>query len=426
MERNSNIYRTYVEIMKKELVCAMGCTEPIAIAYCAAAARAALGSVPDKVAVYTSGNMIKNAKSAVVPNTRGKHGIEAAAAIGIVAGNEKLALQVISDVKEDELDRFEAFLRDVPITVEMSDTPFILDILVEVYGSGQSASTRIVNDHANIACIKRNNVIIFGAEPEESSAAENEELDYSLLNVDSILDFAETCCIDDVKELLDRQIEMNMSIADEGIAGNYGACIGKTYLKNCGDGVRTRAKAYAAAGSDARMNGCEMPVVINSGSGNQGITVSVPVIQYARELRVGQEKLYRALVISNLISLHEKAGIGRLSAYCGAISAGAAAGAAITYLLGGGKRCISETVINALAVTSGIVCDGAKSSCAAKIATAVEAGIMGGEMSRSGHRFQGGDGLVKDSVEDSISSFSKLARDGMRSTDKEIIKLMIQ
>lgn len=426
MERNSEVYKTYVGIMKRELVCAMGCTEPIAIAYCAAIARAALGCMPDRVVVKASGNVIKNAKSVIVPNTGGKRGIEAAAAIGITAGNEELKLQVISKVGEEDAVRFVNFLRTVPIEVEMDETPFILDITVEVFEGSQSASARIINEHANVVYVKRNHVLISGREPSIDMVSEDSTFDYSLLNVSDIFDFAVTCDISDVKEILDRQIEMNMAISDEGIRGDYGACIGKTYLKVYGNDVRTRAKAYAAAGSDARMNGCELPVVINSGSGNQGITVSVPVIEYAKELKTNQETLYRALIISNLISLHEKSGVGKLSAYCGAISAGAGAGAGITYLMGGDCDSVAETVINTLAITSGIVCDGAKSSCAAKIATAIEAGMIGGDMSRNGHRFQGGDGLVKESVEDSIDNFSRLARVGMRDTDKEIIRMMTE
>lgn len=426
MDINNEQYQNILKILRHELVCAMGCTEPIAIAYCAAVARAALGTAPEAVVVKASGNIIKNAKSVTVPNTGGRRGIEAAAAIGIVAGDETKELQVIAGVDADGIAKLDKFLSSIPVKVEFAETPFLLDIEVEVRANGHSACARITNEHTHVAYVKKDGATVFGSEPSVDEANEGEQLDYSSLSIHSIYDFATTCRIEDVRDLLDKQIEMNCAIAKEGIKGTYGACVGRTCYDTYGDNVRCRAKAYAAAGSDARMNGCELPVVINSGSGNQGITVTLPVVEYAKELGVSREKLYRALLISNLIAIHEKSGIGRLSAYCGAVSAGAGAGAAVTYLMGGSENCIGETVINALAVTSGIVCDGAKSSCAAKIATAVEAGLLGGDMARNGRRFLDNEGLVKESAEDSIRNFARLGRDGMRETDKEIIRMMIE
>ena len=424
MQRNSETYRTYVEILRRELVCAMGCTEPIALAYCAAVARATLGALPDRIVVQASGNIIKNVKSVVVPNTGGRQGIAAAAAIGVLEGDEKAKLEVISHVAEGAGERLGEYLEKTQIQVLPLNSDCILDMIVTVYRAGDRARVRIANEHANIVLIERGDEVLMEKDAGPAQD-ENGGVDYALLSVEGIYDFACTCDLDDVRQILARQIEMNTAIAEEGLRNDYGANIGKVLLTTC-DNTRTRAKAWAAAGSDARMNGCEMPVVICSGSGNQGLTVSLPVIVYARELGVDEETLYRALLISNLVTLHEKTGIGRLSAYCGAVSAGAGAGAAIAYLHGGGLREIAHTIVNALAISSGIVCDGAKSSCAAKIATAVETGIFGYDMFKNGQQFYGGDGLVLKGVEKSIANFGRLARVGMRETDHEIIRMMTE
>ena len=426
MERTSAVYKTYVEILKRELVCAMGCTEPIAIAYCAAVARKALGTLPSEIDVAASGNIIKNVKSVIVPNTGGLRGIEAAAAIGALAGDAEAGLQVVSHVTQEEIAALPGYMEQTAFSVSAAESEFLLDIEVTVRANGHFATVRAVQEHTNIVLVETDAGVLFSKDPDEDTGKDEGAPDYTLLNVADICEFADTCELDDVKPVLERQLSCNCAIAEEGLRGNYGAGIGKVLLTAYGDDVRTRARAYAAAASDARMNGCDLPVVINSGSGNQGITASLPVYVYAKELGANEEKLYRALLVSNLVTLHEKTGIGRLSAYCGAVSAGAGAGAGITYLHGGGCREISHTIVNALAITSGIVCDGAKSSCAAKIALAVEAGILGFEMYSCGKQFYGGDGLVAKGVENSIANFSRLGRVGMRETDKEIIRMMTE
>ena len=426
MERTSTVYKTYVEILKRELVCAMGCTEPIAIAYCAAVARKALGTLPSEIDVAASGNIIKNVKSVIVPNTGGLRGIEAAAAIGALAGDAEAGLQVVSHVTPDEIAALPGYLEQTAFSVSAAESEFLLDIEVTVRANGHFATVRAVQEHTNIVLVETDAGVLFSKDPDEDTGKDEGAPDYTLLNVADICEFADTCELDDVRPILERQLSCNCAIAEAGLRGNYGAGIGKVLLTAYGDDVRTRARAYAAAASDARMNGCDLPVVINSGSGNQGITASLPVYVYAKELGANEEKLYRALLVSNLVTLHEKTGIGRLSAYCGAVSAGAGAGAGIAYLHGGGCREISHTIVNALAVTSGIVCDGAKSSCAAKIAMAVEAGILGFEMYSCGKQFYGGDGLVAKGVENSIANFSRLGRVGMRETDKEIIRMMTE
>ena len=424
MKADSTIYQTYVKILERELICAEGCTEPIALAYCAAKARSVLGKLPDRIKVEASGNISKNVKSVVVPNTGGRCGIPTAAAIGVLGGDENAELQVISDITAETIEKLGPYMEQTEIEVSLLESENLLDMIVTVSCGGEYAKVRIANEHTNIVLIEHNHSVVL----EKTPAADEEEEDlpdYDLLTVKDIYDFACTCNIDDVKELLDRQIEKNTAISDEGLRHDYGANIGKVLLSINND-VRTRAKARAAAGSDARMNGCALPVVICSGSGNQGLTASLPVIEYAKELKVSQEKLYRALLISTLVTIHAKAGIGRLSAYCGAVSAGAGAGCGIAYLLGGNERDIAHTIVNALAIASGIVCDGAKSSCAAKIATAVETGIFGFEMYRNGQQFYAGDGLVVKGVENSIANFGRLARIGMRGTDEEIIRLMTE
>ena len=385
-------YQDYINVLKEELIPAMGCTEPIAIAYAGAIAREHLGCLPERVEIEVSGNIIKNVKSVIVPNTGGLRGIEVAAAAGIVAGDAAKELKVISEVSTEAVAVIHKFLESTPITVNFSDSKKIFDIMITVYGNGHSAYVRICEFHTNIVEIREDDKYVL-----QKDIAVEDSLgftDRGFMNVQEIIEFADTARIEDVKDILDLQIECNVNISEEGLAGDYGANIGKVLLKTYGtDDVKIRAKAKAAAGSDARMNGCEMPVVINSGSGNQGITASIPVIEYAKELGVSDEKRYRALLVSNLITIHLKSGIGRLSAYCGAVSAGCASGAGIAYLYGGGVDEVSHTIVNSLAITSGIICDGAKASCAAKIATAIDAGILGYHMYKEGQQFYGGDGI---------------------------------
>lgn len=412
-------YEYYVDLLKKELVPAMGCTEPIAIAYAAALAKKILEDDVKRVDVYASGNIIKNVKSVVVPNTGGRKGILTAAAIGICAGNPDKELEVISEVKLEDIDRMVQFLDTIPMELHRIQSGCTLEITIELYSEKHSSVVHIRNTHANVVLMKRDNQTIF----QKEDLKEIED-GYSL-QMKEIYDFALMVDIDDVKETLQRQIDYNYAIAKEGLSGKYGAGIANVLLHTYGDSIEIKARALAAAGSDARMSGCELPVIINSGSGNQGITASMPVYAYAKELHVSQETLYRALVISNLTTLYQKQFIGRLSAYCGAVSAGAGAGAGITYLLGGDYEHICHTIVNALAITSGILCDGAKPSCAAKIASSVDAGILGYAMFKEGKQFYRGEGIVGNSIENTMKGIGQIARDGMKECDDEIIRLMI-
>ena len=419
--RDDTVYQTYIDILKEELVPAMGCTEPIAIAYCAAKARDVLGDYPERMTLFVSGNIIKNVKSVIVPNTNGLKGIEAAVGAGIVGGKAEKVLEVISEMTEEQKAEIPDFLKRCPVTVKPSECDDVLDIFITLVKGEHSASVRISGFHTNIVLIKKDDTVLYKAG--EVQAKTVKLADRSLLNVKDIVEFADSLAIEDVKELLDRQISYNMAIAEEGLKNSWGANVGRGVVEQKDD-LRTRARAYAAAGSDARMSGCELPVIINSGSGNQGMTASVPVIVYARELGKTKEQLYRALALSNLITIHQKSGIGRLSAYCGAISAGCGAGCGIAYLQGGDYRAIAHTLVNSLAIVSGIVCDGAKASCAAKIASAVDAGMFGYEMYLEGEQFYGGDGIVSKGVENTLQNISRLGKVGMRETDKEIIRIM--
>lgn len=422
MEKNNIKYEAYIDILKKELVLAKGCTEPIALAYCAAKARSVLGQIPDKVLVEVSGNIIKNCKSVVVPNTGGLKGIETAVAIGIIAGNEDLELEVLKDISEKQITDFKNYLKENKIEIKKSNSNNLLDIRIQAYKGKDKAVVRICNKHTNIVYIQKNDKIILNKNEEEKS--ETNSLRYNLLTIEDIYDFAKSVDIKDIEEIIKRQIDLNTVISKDGLENSYGANIGSTLLNLYGDDIRNIARAKAAAGSDARMNGSEYPVVVNSGSGNQGLTVSIPVIEYAKKFDIDDETLYRALVVSNLCAIHQKSKIGYLSAFCGAVSAGAAAGAGIAFLKGGDYKDISHTIVNALAITSGIICDGAKSSCAAKIAFSVEAGILGYEMYKMGEQFYGGDGVVSKGVEHTIENIGHLGKVGMKETDKEILSIM--
>ncbi|MCI9215620.1 MAG: serine dehydratase subunit alpha family protein [Dorea sp.] len=423
MKKSDVKYEAYVNILKEELVPAMGCTEPIALAYAAATARNILGELPDRVLVEASGSIIKNVKSVIVPNTNHLKGIPAAAAAGIIAGKPEKELEVIADVSKEQAKAVKEFLDCTNIQVKHIDQGITFDIIVTLYKGESFVKVRIANYHTNIVLIEKNGEIL----KEVTVEGENEEglTDRSLLNMKDIYDFAETVDIEDIREVLGRQIQYNMSIAEEGIQGDYGANVGSVLLSMDSQSLFVKTKAMAAAGSDARMNGCELPVIINSGSGNQGITASVPVVVFARARGISEEKMYRALALSNLTAIHQKTPIGRLSAYCGAVSAGAGAGAGIAYLSGGDYEAVIHTVVNALAIVSGIVCDGAKASCAAKIAFAVEAGIFGYQMYINGQEFKGGDGIVMKGVEATLKSVGRLGKQGMKETNEEIIRIMI-
>ena len=416
-------YAQYLKILHEELIPAMGCTEPIAMAYAAAKAREVLGALPDKIDIVISGNIIKNVKSVIVPNTGGLKGITAAIAAGAVAGNADRQLEVLADVKEDEIPKIAQFMESCAMAVMKSESDKLLDIDLHMYRGRDNVRLRITDFHTNIVLIEKNGQVLL---KKESTPADGGETDRGVLNVRDIIEFAESVDIEDVRDLLEKQIEYNCAISEEGLHGEYGASVGKTLLETRGEDVRVRARAQAAAGSDARMSGCEMPVVIVSGSGNQGMTASLPVIVYARDMGASHERLLRALVVSNLITIHQKTPIGRLSAFCGAISAGCGAAAGVAWLTDGTYEAVSATITNTLGMISGTVCDGAKPSCATKIASAVEAGLLGFDLYEKGKGLHGGDGILKDNVEKTIESVGQLAREGMRETDTEILDIMLE
>ena len=416
------ITENYIKILEEELVLATGCTEPISIAYCAAKMRELLGEEPQKVKAVVSGNIIKNVKSVVVPNTGLQKGIQPAIAVGIVAGDASKNLQVIADVTEAQQPDIVRFLKKVPIEVECGQSPCLLDIWITGTTDEHSASVRITNNHTNIVYLEKDGEVLKNLPIVD--AADEHLTDKSCLNVEDIIRFADTVPIERIQPVLERQVRYNSAIADEGLRGNWGAQIGKILMEDFGPDIKQEAKAYAAAGSDARMSGCEMPVVILSGSGNQGITASMPIVRYAKHIGATDEQLYRALAVSDLITIHQKTGIGRLSAYCGAISAGVGAGAGICYLLGGGFTAVAHTVTNAVAILSGTICDGAKPSCAAKIAAAVDAGLMGYRMYLHHKEFHHGEGIVAAGVDNTIANVGMLAKEGMQQTDQTILSIM--
>lgn len=422
MKKSDTLYASYLQILKEELVPAMGCTEPICLAYAAAKAREVLGNMPKRIEIEASGNIIKNVKSVVVPNTDGLKGLKASVASGIVAGNSQKVLEVIAQVTPEQKQQIADFLKAVPITIIPLDRIAQLDITVKLYDDKHSSAVRIAGHHTNIIAVEKDGKTLFEGCCSDTNANMTNR---SCLKMDKIYDFADTADIDDLKSVLEKQVSCNKAIAMEGLKNNWGANVGSTLLR-VGTDVRQKAKAWAAAGSDARMSGCEMPVIINSGSGNQGITVCLPILAYAEEFGIPEERTFRAVALSNLVAIHQKTGIGRLSAYCGAVSAGCASGCGIAYLMGESLDVIDHTLENALGMAAGIVCDGAKPSCAGKIALAVEAGILGYEMSKHGNRLMGGDGIIGDTVEQTIDHIGRVGRNGMKETDTEILKIMTE
>lgn len=418
---SNELCRAYEEILTAELIPAMGCTEPIAIALAGALVRETLGAMPQSMTLTVSSNIIKNAKSAVVPNTGGQKGMRAAAAAGAAAGRADRGLEVLAAVDDAGRDAIRAFLEQCAIDVHPAQGDEVFDILVEAGSGMDTAQVRFVGGHTNLVLRQKNGVVLYEASREKDRQKHET---YARLNVEDIYAYATQASTAPTWELIERQIQYNTAIRDEGLTGNWGAGIGAT-LRRTGTDVKTRARAAAAAGSDARMSGCELPVVINSGSGNQGLTASLPVIEYAQELGADRETQHRALLLSNLLTIHLKTGLGCLSAYCGAVSAGSAAGAAIAWLSGGDLSAVAHTLVNALAILSGTVCDGAKPSCAAKIACAVDAGILGWQMYQNGRQFFSGDGIVTKGVENTIANVSRMGREGMRETDREIIRIML-
>lgn len=418
------IYQEYITILREELVPAMGCTEPIALAFAGAKCREVLGCMPDRVEVKASGSIIKNVKSVIVPNTNKLRGIPVAIAAGIVGGKSDLQMQVIAEMEEDQIAAIGKFVDTVPIKVEALDEGHVFDILAKLYHGEDCVTIRIMDYHTNIVYLEKNGEVLIENLPEDTAISVDKEK--KVLSMKGIWEFANTVKIEDVEDIIQQQMDCNWAIAMEGMTNHYGANIGKVLMNSYGKDTHNLACAMAAAGSDARMNGCEMPVVVNSGSGNQGMTVCLPVMVYAKTMRSPREKRIRALVLSNLIAIYEKTGIGRLSAYCGAVSAGAAAAAGVAYLHDEDYETIIHTVVNALAASSGIVCDGAKASCAAKIALSVCSGLMGYEMYKRGQQFKAGDGLVAHGVEATLDNIAALASQGMYETNLEIIRMMTQ
>ena len=423
MKKGDQLYNQFLAILHEELKPAMGCTEPIAMAYAAARARQTLGAVPEKIRLWVSGNIIKNVKSVVVPNTGGLHGMAAAICAGIIGGNADRELQVIADVPEEKHAEIKAYMDTVDLEIQPSYSELVFDIDLFLYHGEDMVRLRIANHHTNVVLIQKNSEILLELPVSESS--EENLTDKSCLTIERIVEFADCVDVEDIRDCVGTQVEHNMAIAAEGLRNNWGANVGSVILRRQVGGVEKIACAWAAAGSDARMSGCEKPVIICSGSGNQGITASVPVAVFARETCRTEEELLRAVALSDLVTIHQKAGIGRLSAYCGAISAGCGAGAGIAYLQGGKADAVAHTVVNAIAILSGTICDGAKPSCAAKIAAAVDAGILGYNMYLEGQQFYGGDGIVTKGVDNTVRNVGILAREGMRQTDRTILEIML-
>ena len=423
MKKGDLLYRQYLDILHEELRPAMGCTEPIALAYAAAKARQVLGAIPDKIRLFVSGNIIKNVKSVVVPNTGGLHGMAAAVCAGIIAGDADRELQVISAVPPEAHGKIKAYMDTVDLDIQPAYSELVFDIDLFVYSGDDHVRLRIANHHTNVVLIQKNGDVLLELPVTESS--EDHLTDKSCLTIEKIVEFADCVDVEDIRGCVGDQIKYNMAIAREGIENRWGANVGSVILRHQGDSPAKKACAWAAAGSDARMSGCEKPVMIVSGSGNQGITASVPVVVYAQERGKSEEELLRAVALSDLVTIHQKTGIGRLSAYCGAISAGCGAGAGIAYLEGGDFRAVAHTVVNAIAILSGTICDGAKPSCAAKIAAAVDAGILGYQMYMEGQQFYSGDGIVTKGVDKTVHNVGRLAREGMRETDRTILEIML-
>ena len=423
MEKHDLRYSAYTRLVHYELRPAMGCTEPIAVAYACARARALLGCLPERVELVVSGNIIKNVKSVVVPNTDGRKGLRTSVAAGVTAADEGLELECLSRLNDEDRAAIDEYLNRECISIDVSTSGRVFDLDVTVFAGEDNARVRITDAHTNIVHLSRNGEILLD-KPLVDAADDPDE---SLLTVEGIVDYADSVDLDEVREPLERQIAYNTAISDEGLTNVYGASIGRVLLQGYGkEDVHIRAKARAAAGSDARMSGCELPVIIVSGSGNQGITATMPLVEYAETYGIDHDRLLRALIVADLLTVHQKTGIGRLSAFCGAVNAACGAAAGIAYLMSGGLKEVAHTLVNALAIVSGMVCDGAKASCAAKIMAALEGGLMGYEMYKNGFQFYSGDGLVKKGVENTINNIARLGREGMSETDREILRMMIE
>lgn len=416
----------FLKILKEELIPAMGCTEPIALAYASAVGTELLQSIPEQITAKCSGNMIKNVRCVTIPNSNGMTGIETAVALGVMGGNPARGMEVLEQVTEEERERAKEFVAQGNCRVEYLDSEIPLHFIIVLKAKGEEVEVEVKHHHTNIVSMKKNGAEIKKKMYEQEGKFPKAEpkADRSLLSIENLKEFADEVEIEEIRELCDKQIQYNMNIAYEGMSGDYGLGIGRIIRKKYAESVVTRMKAYAAAASEARMDGCDMPVIINSGSGNQGIASSVPVIVYARENNISQEKLYRTLVFSSLLTTYQKEFIGKLSAFCGAVSASCASGAAITYMVGGTTRQIADTIENTLANIPGIICDGAKVSCAAKIATSLDAAMMAHFLAMEGKAYQAYTGILKEEAGETISCVGYIGKVGMKQTDKEIIKLM--
>ncbi len=417
-------YENYLMILKEEMIPAMGCTEPIALAYGAAKAREILGREPEKILARCSGNIIKNVRCVVIPNSKGMTGIEAAAVLGAVGGDASKEMEVLESVDEESRKRAGDLLKEKVCRVELLDSPVPLHFILEMWAGSDKVFLEIKQDHLNITRIEKNNEVLFDKQEEQEVSVQ--EGDRRLLNLEDIRNFSDSVILDDVRDLVERQIHCNMAIAREGMTGKYGLGIGRVIKESYSDEMLTKMRSLTAAASEARMGGCEMPVIINSGSGNQGIACSVPLVIYAREMELPDEALYRALVFSNLLTVYQKYYIGKLSAFCGAVSASCAAGAAITYMVGGSLETIKMTIENTLANIPGIICDGAKISCAAKIAASLDAAFLAHHLAMNHQAYAPYTGILQEETAETISCVGIIGKEGMKETDKEILKIMLE
>ena len=421
---DERIYQNYIGILKEEMIPAMGCTEPIALAYGAARAREVLGKEPEHITAKCSGNIIKNVRCVIIPNSGGLTGIEAGVVLGAVAGDPSLNMEVLSKVNESGRKRCCELLDKKICKVELLDSPVVLHFIIEMQAGDDTVSLEIKYDHINVTKIVKNQEVLLDSDykSDETPAA----ADRTLLNLEDIKTFADTVELDDVKEIIENQIRSNMAIAHEGMTGKYGLGIGRIIRETYSNDMLTKMRSLTAAASEARMGGCDMPVVINSGSGNQGIACSVPLIVYAREMELPDYVLYRALVFSNLLTVYQKQYIGKLSAFCGAVSASCAAGAGITYMGGGELSVIKKTIENTLANIPGIICDGAKISCAAKIAASLDAAFLAHHLAMNGQSYAPYTGILKEEAGETISCVGQIGKEGMKETDKEILRIMLE
>ncbi len=420
---NQSIKDTLYQIMKEELIPAMGCTEPIALAYACAKAKEVLGQRPEWISASCSGNIIKNVRCVFIPNSNGMTGIEAACVLGALGGSSAKEMEVLADVTPAIIEEAKQYINAGKCEVSYLDSEIPLHFVIEMKAQEHQVALEVKHSHMNITKIEKDGQILF--EKEEEEAFSEEGIDRSILNLDLIKEYADTIEIEEIKPLFERVIRCNMAIAEEGMKGKYGVGIGNILQAQGGD-VYHRIKAYAAAGSEARMGGCDLPVIINSGSGNQGIASSVPVIVYAMHVHASEELLYRSLVFSALLTIYQKEFIGRLSAFCGAVSATCSSGAAITYMEGGTIEQIQKTIDSTLAITPGIICDGAKISCAAKIASGLDASLLAHTMAMNDKQYEPNTGILKDTVDETIHTVGHIGKVGMKDTDKEIIKSMLK